>query len=356
MRQHRFAGHVEFLDSRAEDAVRLFGPGKVLSHVAIFPAPDLGDALRFLENVGETLDFRYVHATANDAHRIACDIALDQCPIQDGFVAAFGVADPIRRSPSPAVDERRAHGLFRGGKVAGMNPLQPGIRGGFQVFGNDPQHFLDAMGAVYDAFADVPLIDDAIDGIGSQAEYLLALREPRFRLFALGDVARIDDHAADQRVGECRDAARFQPAVRAVLVQSTKFARKALDLTGHQLPILGAQLLEIIRMGEVEHEVRFAFLGGVAERILHAGADVFHPAIGRGNRDDVLGMFRQGKQATFAVSLRAIVTPFRHFEAQDDEANDPRHTLERPHIDFEAARGPAWLLEREGFVMVGMAL
>ncbi len=125
----------------------------------------------------------------------------------------------------------------------------------------------------------VPLENDAVDRVGSQPEYLLALREAKFGLFALGDIARIDHDAVDQRIGERGDTARLQPSIGAILVASAKLARESFDLAGDQLPILGEQILAIIGMCELEHKMRLAFLGGIAERILHAGADIFHAAV-----------------------------------------------------------------------------
>ena len=118
---------------------------------------------------------------------------------------------------------------------------------------------------MHHALDNVPLKNDAVDRIGSQPEYFLALGEAKFRLLALGDIARIDDDTVDQRVGERRDTARLQPAVGAVLVTGPKLAREPFDLAGDQLAILGEQILTIIRMREFEHEMRFAFLGREAE-------------------------------------------------------------------------------------------
>src|ERR1700729_4017536 len=117
------------------------------------------------------------------------------------------MANSIRGGPAAAGEERRAHRFSRSVKVARMDPFKPGIRGGFHFFRNNSQYFLDAPRAMHDSLDKVPLENYAVDRIGGQTEYFLALGKTKFRLFALGDIARIDHDTVDQRIGECRDAA-----------------------------------------------------------------------------------------------------------------------------------------------------
>src|ERR1700733_8702468 len=193
---------------------------------------------------------------------------------------------------------------------------------------------------MHDALDDVPFEDDPVDRLGRKSEDFLALREPKFRLLALGDIARVDDDAADYGVGERGNTARLQPAVRSVLVTQAKLAREALDIAVNHLLILRHEFRPIIRMRQLEYIIRFAFFGRVAQRILHTRADVLHAAISGCDGDDVLCMFGEREESAFATPKRAIlIAPFGDFETENNEARDPRGTLQRPHIDLEAPRG-----------------
>ena len=138
---------------------------------------------------------------------------------------------------------------------------------------------------------------------------------------------------------------------------SAKLAREAFDLAGHQLPILGEHIVAIIGMREFECEMRLAFLGGKAERILQSGTDIFQTAISRCDRDDVLCMLCQGQKAPFTDTLRTVArASFSHFERQDRQTDDSGWAFEGLHIDLESARGTIGLLEHKRFVMIGLTL
>src|SRR5271167_2890415 len=118
---------------------------------------------------------------------------------------------------------------------------------------------------MHHAAHNVPFENHPVHGVCGKPEHLLALRELEFRQLALGDVARIDDHTADQRILESGYVARLQPTVRAVLVANAEFPRKTRYLTCDQRLKLSAKRSNIIRVDMVEDMVRLAFFGGVAE-------------------------------------------------------------------------------------------
>ncbi len=212
-RQHRLPRHREVLRVGVVDAEHLVRPGEFARRIGVFPAADLGAALGFGQDIRQSLDLGYIHAATDGAHRIPGGVALDQSALQHGFVATAGIADSIRGGPAAAIDERKTDGVFCGGEVARVNSREPGVDRGFEILGRNPHHFLNAARAMHHAAHDIPFEYHPVHSVSSQPEHLFALRQLEFRQFALGDVAGIDDYAADQRIVERRYVAGLQPAV-----------------------------------------------------------------------------------------------------------------------------------------------
>jgi hypothetical protein len=71
-------------------------------------------------------------------------------------------------------------------------------------------------------------------------------------------------------------------------------------LPGGQFRVLGLELIQVLRMDVLEYFARNALLGGVAQGVGDAAADVMPPTIDARDADDVARMFGERHQAMIA--------------------------------------------------------
>ena len=194
---------------------------------------------------------------------------------------------------------------------------------------------------MHDAANDIPFENHTIDGIRRQTQDFLTLRQLEFRLLALGDITRIDDHPADERVVQRRHVTRLQPAIRAVLVPDAQFLREVIDLAGDQPIVLGPHFRIIRRVHVLEDGVPLPLLAGVSQRITHPTAHVLQPTLRVRHRDDVARMLGQGQQAPLQGSIDPRAhDPFRILGAQHRQTHDAVIVRQGHHADLEPAGRP----------------
>ena len=232
-----------------------------------------------------------------------------------------------------------------------MDALAPGVHHGREVLGLDAQNFRHAARAVHEAAREIPFEDDAVDGVGCEPEHFLALREPKLRLLALGDVPREDRNPADKRIVESRRRSSIPSSGSFRLDADAMLAGEAVDRARDQLAVLGAQRSGVLGIEEIENVARVG--GCVMRRVLRAAAHVEQPAVGGGDADRVLRMFDQRAQVALTGGLRSPRdAALADLGAEDDQPGDALGTPQRLDVDLEAARRTRRRPELEGIVVI----
>ena len=179
------------------------------------------------------------------------------------------------------------------------------------------------------------------------------------RLLALGDVARVDHHAIDQRIIERGDIGRLEPTIsrrpyaeRGTDEKTGRFRRRQLlKFRAHRARIVGVHMRRKI-------EIEMPLLRRIAEGVLHAAADILQPPVRGGDRNDVLRIVSVScPQATLASRPAGSgASAARSPRSRERPTPRCRGVLERLHVDLEEAERRARQREFYRVIMVVTAL
>ena len=208
----------------------------------------------------------------------------------------------------PARDRCRRHGRPNPDAIVGVDEREPSFPLGQPLLRRVPQEGQCLRTRVVGGVGAVGRIPVDHRRLLLDQRAIPLLREPHRGLgpLALGDVARVDDHGADGRIGEQVGANRFQPPPRTVFVPTAELdPRRDPGPLGRRAED-AADAGQVVGVDDGDRLGADEFVRSPAEHPLDGGTLVGDDSLGVKERDDFRRVLDEGAEARLAAAQRRL--------------------------------------------------